>query len=106
MLLILALCVLFFFFLMIRRPPRSTRTDTLFPYTTLFRSLRRLVRAGTETCRPRPYRETITWRRNCQSSEEATLLGTHPEIGAAARPPRTGTPLPVMRSGGRVEMTM
>src|SRR3546814_17576100 len=27
-----------FFFLMSRRPPRSTRTDTLFPYTTLFRS--------------------------------------------------------------------
>src|SRR3546814_3309347 len=33
--LFLTLC---FFFLMIRRPPRSTRTDTLFPYTTLFRS--------------------------------------------------------------------
>src|SRR3546814_2943338 len=31
-------CVVVFFFLMIRRPPRSTRTDTLFPYTTLFRS--------------------------------------------------------------------
>src|SRR3546814_19138122 len=30
---------LLFVFLMIRRPPRSTRTDTLFPYTTLFRSL-------------------------------------------------------------------
>src|SRR3546814_19502244 len=30
-----------FFFLMIRLPPRSTRTDTLFPYTTLFRSLMR-----------------------------------------------------------------
>src|SRR3546814_12198484 len=29
---------MYFFFLMIRRPPRSTRTDTLFPYTTLFRS--------------------------------------------------------------------
>src|SRR3546814_2641468 len=28
-----------FFFLMIRRPPRSTRTDTLFPYTTLVRSI-------------------------------------------------------------------
>src|SRR3546814_9930423 len=28
-----------FFFVMIRRPPRSTRTDTHFPYTTLFRSL-------------------------------------------------------------------
>src|SRR3546814_14757184 len=32
------MCVFVFFFLMIRRPPRSTRTDTLFPYTTLFRS--------------------------------------------------------------------
>src|SRR3546814_17668396 len=31
--------VLLFFFLMIRRPPRSTRTDTRFPYTTLFRSV-------------------------------------------------------------------
>src|SRR3546814_12195093 len=31
--------ILFFFLLMIRRPPRSTRTDTLFPYTTLFRSV-------------------------------------------------------------------
>src|SRR3546814_20831828 len=31
-------CSVFLFFLMIRRPPRSTRTDTLFPYTTLFRS--------------------------------------------------------------------
>src|SRR3546814_17299247 len=31
--------MLFVFFLMIRRPPRSTRTDTLFPYTTLFRSV-------------------------------------------------------------------
>src|SRR3546814_11122698 len=35
----LSCCLLFLFFvLMIRRPPRSTRTDTLFPYTTLFRS--------------------------------------------------------------------
>src|SRR5216117_4342971 len=30
---------LFFFFLMIRRPPRSTQGRTLFPYTTLFRSM-------------------------------------------------------------------
>src|SRR3546814_2408640 len=35
---------------MIRRPPRSTRTDTLFPYTTLFRS-------GREDDRPRPRRD-------------------------------------------------
>src|SRR3546814_9794835 len=33
-----------FFVLMIRRPPRSTRSDTLFPYTTLFRSFGRQVR--------------------------------------------------------------
>src|SRR3546814_13506879 len=33
--------IFMFFFLMIRRPPRSTRTDTLFPYTTLFRSQHR-----------------------------------------------------------------
>src|SRR3546814_16997735 len=48
--------VVFVFFLMIRRPPRSTRTDTLFPYTTLFRSatksmasLTRIQRGGTAT---------------------------------------------------------
>src|SRR3546814_13140148 len=48
---------MFCFFLMIRRPPRSTRTDTLFPYTTLFRSrktipvtftARRVTGAGVE----------------------------------------------------------
>src|SRR3546814_18868935 len=37
---IVCLWFLLFVFLMIRRPPRSTRTDTLFPYTTLFRSPR------------------------------------------------------------------
>src|SRR3546814_7640616 len=45
----------FLFFLMIRRPPRSTRTDTLFPYTTLFRS-RRGWRCD-PCCRP-------TWKKN------------------------------------------
>src|SRR3546814_15100131 len=34
------MCTFLSFFLMIRRPPRSTRTDTLFPYTTLSRSRR------------------------------------------------------------------
>src|SRR3546814_3815285 len=36
---------------MVRRPPRSTRTDTLFPYTTLFRSRRRLLEAAAEIVR-------------------------------------------------------
>src|SRR3546814_10069834 len=48
---------LVFFFLMIRRPPRSTRTDTLFPYTTLFRSPRRgrvrRARLAATACRAR-----------------------------------------------------
>src|SRR3546814_12296874 len=52
---ILSICdlLLFFryFFLMIRRPPRSTRTDTLFPYTTLFRSP--VVLDGEAHVRPR-----------------------------------------------------
>src|SRR3546814_10209481 len=39
---------------MIRRPPRSTRTDTLFPYTTLFRSLGRHAALG---CRAAPARQ-------------------------------------------------
>src|SRR3546814_9630031 len=56
-----------FFFLMIRRPPRSTRTDTLFPYTTLFRSrgcaksasrLRPAGMAGT-AAKARPYRRVL-----------------------------------------------
>src|SRR3546814_10873511 len=42
------------FFLMIRRPPRSTRTDTLFPYTTLFRS--QPQRNGRELPRSYPHR--------------------------------------------------
>src|SRR3546814_9576326 len=40
--------LLFFFFLMIRRPPRSTRTDTFFPYTTLFRSVH--IQPGISGC--------------------------------------------------------
>src|SRR3546814_7394790 len=46
-----------FFILMLRRPPRSTRTDTLFPYTTLFRSVRRRRRGVV------PYRAYVLRRR-------------------------------------------
>src|SRR3546814_16650031 len=49
--------MLYFFFLMIRRPPRSTRPDTLFPYTTLFRSSRGAgATAGPQRDRVRPAR--------------------------------------------------
>src|SRR3546814_12312942 len=73
--------ILIFFFLMIRRPPRSTRTDTLFPYTTLFRSVGQLAdiaNAGTlyafmmvaiavlvlrktQADRPRSFRTPFIW---------------------------------------------
>src|SRR3546814_10315061 len=44
---------------MIRRPPRSTRTDTLFPYTTLFRSARKhLENALVNALRIAPYQAT------------------------------------------------
>src|SRR3546814_19262855 len=64
-----------FFFLMIRRPPRSTRTDTLFPYTTLFRSMRcpRRTRKRLQGRHSRP--STVSARRapvNASRSEEHT----------------------------------
>src|SRR3546814_15509109 len=46
---------LYVFFLMIRRPPRSTRTDTLFPYTTLFRSMRRVAALRNKASATRPF---------------------------------------------------
>src|SRR3546814_1541562 len=47
---------------MIRRPPRSTRTDTLFPYTTLFRSRGRLGRKRMAVCIPVLHRGRIPQR--------------------------------------------
>src|SRR3546814_2654519 len=67
---------------MIRRPPRSTRTDTLFPYTTLFRSLgaahSRLRFTPTALVRKCPWREPsglqlgTRWMRQCRRSARAT----------------------------------
>src|SRR3546814_16745991 len=54
-------CMLLFF-LMVRRPPRSTRTDTLFPYTTLFRSLKSL--------------EEMRLSRICRAMRQAAISGS------------------------------
>src|SRR3546814_4010072 len=66
-----------FFFLMIRRPPRSTRTDTLFPYTTLFRSPEPRQRASPAACPPRARRWSCyprgARRVRSLSAEEAEL---------------------------------
>src|SRR3546814_12214985 len=47
---------------MIRRPPRSTRTDTLFPYTTLFRSA---LAPGAEEVPRRPVQPADRWLTRC-----------------------------------------
>src|SRR3546814_2413194 len=64
---------------MIRRPPRSTRTDTLFPYTTLFRSPRRGVpiitginRVGLWSLYMKEVRRFLKVRRRQSRSEEHT----------------------------------
>src|SRR3546814_13622698 len=63
---------LFFFFLMIRRPPRSTRTDTLFPYTTLFRSVR-------------VARESIGWLLLCRADAAAVKTRRRADAVGAER---------------------
>src|SRR5438876_8860954 len=66
----------FFFFLMIRRPPRST----LFPYTTLFRSLR-VARSFADTI---PARFTWLLDRDTQTDRKSTRLNSsHPSISYA-----------------------
>src|SRR3546814_15607945 len=74
-------CVPILFFLMIRRPPRSTRTDTLFPYTTLFRSLISLDRGGSCSCsrfnlglRGASLREQSGWMDAVRSEERTSEL--------------------------------
>src|SRR3546814_15300638 len=69
---------------MIRRPPRSTRTDTLFPYTTLFRSYFRPDRGGLGSapgCRHRPSNGTfaMTWTPSAIIDSES-IVGQGPPI--------------------------
>src|SRR3546814_13737854 len=57
---------------MIRRPPRSTRTDTLFPYTTLFRSMSRLTAA-----------QVLDIRERCAAGENQYRLAEEFGVGQA-----------------------
>src|SRR3546814_4492924 len=54
---------------MIRRPPRSTRTDTLFPYTTLFRSFVNYRRVGIMVVPPAGIRRSLSYCRRCGSED-------------------------------------
>src|SRR3546814_14696242 len=75
------LLLFLFFFLMIRRPPRSTRTDTLFPYTTLFRSARRTPPVPSPSARGGG---TISAPRT--GGDSGTGAGRPQKIPASARP--------------------
>src|SRR3546814_4644099 len=69
--------ILYLFFLMIRRPPRSTRTDTLFPYTTLFRSSGR-ARILSRRSPPRARREHPPRPSRLQPQRAAQCRGLWP----------------------------
>src|SRR3546814_13838354 len=74
---------------MIRRPPRSTRTDTLFPYTTLFRSQpRRRLPAALRIAAGAPDVEpgAVTRARGAAGDEvQACAVGAEPGVGLDAR---------------------
>src|SRR3546814_3455687 len=72
-----------FFFLMIRRPPRSTRTDTLFPYTTLFRSRADPLRQRLGVAERGQVRQALgrEQRQPGQPAHEGHRLGQHPDPG-------------------------
>src|SRR3546814_16852938 len=81
---------LLFFFLMIRRPPRSTRTDTLFPYTTLFRSRRSFLGVHlVAICRNNMAAPAMLDHRPTATAGQqtpASLSATHADSSPRARP--------------------
>src|SRR3546814_5708184 len=77
-------CMCFFlFFLMIRRPPRSTRTDTLFPYTTLFRSSSRSGgrAAAPKTPMPPAFDTATTTSRQCEKASSGNSMSSRVQMG-------------------------
>src|SRR5213083_3253322 len=66
------------FFLMIRRPPRSTQQRTLFPYTTLFRSLFRAVETGQAATGMVPIENTLADRKSTRLNSSHSLLSRMP----------------------------
>src|SRR3546814_17929576 len=64
---------------MIRRPPRSTRTDTLFPYTTLFRSLETIIAVGhTDSIGTEKYNQGLSERRAASVKAYLVSKGVDP----------------------------
>src|SRR3546814_11912912 len=74
-----------FFFLMIRRPPRSTRTATLFPYTTLFRSRRIALVFLCQAGNPGQHRQSTQHLARGRLALELAHLGAFLEGGQIGR---------------------
>src|SRR3546814_15970752 len=74
---------------MIRRPPRSTRTDTLFPYTTLFRSHFRRKVFDIHATKPTPLTTDLLERIGQLYEIEAEVRGHQPDIRRRSRQDRT-----------------
>src|SRR3546814_21150328 len=86
---------------MIRRPPRSTRTDTLFPYTTLFRSIHLAGRSEADARRALPLDQLALHRGPAHGRGDA------PADPAGHRPVRQAAAAAERRSaaaGGAVEV--
>src|SRR3546814_10444067 len=96
-----------FFFLMRRRPPRSTRTDTLFPYTTLFRSWRAVI-AGIALSLIATRGGSRQTRLSSRSPADIGAREDAPGIGVIGKALQTAAPkgkLPVARIGRSEEHT-
>src|SRR3546814_3063730 len=74
-----------YFFLMIRRPPRSTRTDTLFPYTTLFRSCPRTATASASARHLRRWPKPIVAAASVRKVKRFGKRGLHVPASVAAQ---------------------
>src|SRR3546814_3210873 len=77
---------------MLRRPPRSTRTDPLFPYTTLFRSHSLLGGAPA----PEKSRPALCWLRHHHDIRSQTAVRLQPHLGGRQTAHRSG----VLRPAG------
>src|SRR3546814_14771207 len=86
-----------FFFLMIRRPPRSTRTDTLFPYTTLFRSDIEIV--GDAHCCPGIREKAVLPERNRCAAVARRFAGAVEVVSDAGIAETEGKPIAVLVEG-------
>src|SRR3546814_13744352 len=86
---------------MIRPPPRSTRTDTLFPYTTLFRSDRAVDRVDTDRIAVLDQRDRAPLSRFGADMADAEATRAARKTAVGDERALFAHPLPVERGGGR-----